>query len=419
MDALKEQNEKLKQKILTTVQNKFPKEKIYFLPSVSRTNELLCGREALDKACLFEQVAMDLDKDERKQIHLSENRIYVSLRRRELDGGCAPFLPEKVFQESLDRARQFNENLSLSSVAEINEFLRKEGEVSLVEVCENRLREQLVLGVKKILERKVRIIAISGPSSSAKTTTANKLRLGLLGKGLRPLRISLDDYYWLPKDAPRNKDGTRDVESVDSLDKEELQKELASLIRGIPTKLRTYHFKDKTADFKREETLSFDQPIILEGIHALNPSLLERLDSDLIYRIYVSPLPQVSLDPLNYFSLSDIRLLRRLVRDERTRNASYEETLRMWDSVREEEFKSIYKSQENADFVFDSFFPYEIGVLKKVSLKKLESIQEDSPYFSKAQELIKDLTPFRSVSLGIIPIDSSFREFIGKGVFKG
>lgn len=416
---LKTSNDNLKKEILTLTEKLYPENRFYFLPSISRTNELLSKDKDKNFSKIYQMLMEKLAENKKQRIHFYDNRIFLSLCRKELNDGYAPFLSEPIFEESLQRTRTFNENVGLSSMQEINEFLKTEGEVSLVEVSEDRLREQMVLAVNKVIERKARVIAISGPSSSSKTTTANKLRLALLSKGLRPLRISLDDYYWLPKDAPRNRDGTRDVESINSLDRNELQNEISSLLSGKKTKLRTYHFKDKSADYLREETLSLNQPIILEGIHALNPLLLNQIKSSLIFRIYVSPQPQIIITPSNPFQMSDIRLLRRLVRDKRTRGASYEETLSMWDKVRNEEFSSIYKGQENADFVFDSFFPYEVGVLKRLALPGLKAISKNSPYYGKAASLMEEIKDFKSVHVGIIPIDSSFREFIGKGVFKG
>lgn len=396
-------------------------------PSISRTYEMVFskdGRQVRPDDGFLKKIKEEYESTHANDrfnpvFHIVDNGIYVSYPRHEFDGDVAPFKQEAVFHESLERARKFNDTTGLSSIDGINDFIDRYGDVDFIQMCEMRMQMQMSKIVEKISNRNVNVIAVSGPSSSGKTTTANKIRIGLMAVGYRPLRLSLDDYYLKPEDCPVGPDGKKMLESIEALDLGELRHEIESLLSGKRTKLRTFDFKTKEVHFDREETWDPSQPIIIEGIHALNKRLLEGIEATHAFRVYISPHPQVCIDDKNVFPFSDVRLLRRLIRDEKTRSTSFEESLGMWNSVRNEEFVTIYSGEENADFVFDSFYPYELCAMHQMVVPKLKLISKDSKYYEQAQRLIRNLDNLREINLDNIPVNSTIREFIGGGSFKG
>lgn len=404
-----------------------PGRKVVLFPSVSRSYEpVVKGREGYraltqEESFSLEKALGEIARSDGLSVRFQriEGSSYVSYPRRECGGDLPCFRDEPVFRKALKRSRTFGFLTGLDSFRGIEDFIGANGVVALIEVCENRYREQILKIAEEIAEKKIRFVAVSGPSSSGKTTTANKLVLALLGKGIRPLRISLDDYYLLPKDCPKNPDGTRDVESLASLDVEEFQREMLSLLALKETALRTFRFFDHTVSYDRIARLAPGQPVILEGIHALNPRLLSGIPKELLYTVYICPQPQLSIGDFNPFPLSEVRLLRRLVRDERTRSTSFDETLSMWEKVRAEEFKSIYPGEENASYAFDSFFPYELSALKGDAIPSLEKIPESSPFHPWAKRMVKTLSLLPDLPLSLVPVDSTVREFAGGGSFHG
>ena len=430
-EQLEEYKEELRNVLNQTTKLVDPAMELVIYPSISRTYELCFLKDKkqidLDKNFIFyfEKEFKKISKtnsiisDGFYQMNYIDNRIYVSYPRKELDYKIASFHQEPVFQEALIRARSFGNSTGLSSIEGINNFIDTYGEVDLIQIGEAKMQMQMSKIIEMISKENIKFISISGPSCSGKTTTANKLRIGLMSVGLNPLRISLDDYYYLPSQCPLNPDGTRNLESIDSLDIKEFQKEMISLLLGKETNLRTFHFKDKTADFNRVAKLNSNQPIIIEGIHGLNPKLWEGIDPSIIFKIYISPQPQISITNLKPFPFSEARLLRRLVRDEISRSTSFEETFSMWSKVREEEFETIYAGEENANFVFDSFYPYELSVMKELATPNLMNFRKASPYYEYAQSLCNNLKQIKTIDIKKIPVNSTFREFIGGGLYKG
>lgn len=417
----------LRKNIVEISQKLDPSLKVTIYPSISRTYELYFtkdGKEykpskAFVNDFLNERKNYCDGEEFKSQFHIYNGRIYVSYPRHENNGKPAPFSEEKVFQDSLDRARYFNNAAGVSSIEGINSFIEKYGDIDFVQVCEMKMQMQMSKIIEMISSRNIKVITVSGPSCSGKTTTANKIRVGLMALGYKPLRISLDDYYLKPENCPKNLDGTRDLECLEALDIKELQLEIASLLSGKKTKLRTFNFKTKEICFEREETWDPSQPIIIEGIHALNKKLLANIDPSILFRVYISPHPQVIVNDSFVFPFSDVRLLRRLIRDKHSRSTSFEESLGMWDKVRDEEFITIYSGEENADYVFDSFYPYELNAMNQLVVPQLKQIPKDSPSYDHVQRLIKNLKDLKTIDLTRIPVNSTIREFIGGGSYKG
>jgi uridine kinase len=255
---------------------------------------------------------------------------------------------------------------------------------------------------------------VAGPSSSGKTSFANRLLFELMSKGLRPIRISIDDFY-IPRDIL--KPGT-DLESVDALDVPFFNKVITDLVSGEEVSLPTYDFKSGNRLFQKPIRLEDSQPMIIEGIHALNPLLTEAILTVQKYRIYIAPQPQVNLDYHTPMSMTDMRLLRRIARDSRTRNSSASDTIRMWPNVRGGEFKYIYPTQENADYVFDSFMHYELSALRNIVLPLLEKVAPEEPEYQTARRLMQMVRYFLPIPIEDIPCNSLMREFVGGTSFK-
>ncbi len=340
--------------------------------------------------------------------------------RSEFDGKIPPFKDEPMFSSTLQGSNSWSELVKLSDVGHINDTNKIKDSNTLINICENRHNRMLVQLGDKIESNidEIRLICVAGPSSSGKTTFADRLTHELLSRGIHPVRISIDDYYKRREDVPKDDDGNYDFESLEALDVDLFNKQLLSLLSGEEVSLPSFDFKSNERIFNRKVKINKEDPIIIEGIHALNEELTPYIPKNIKFKIYISPQAQINLDFENPISLTDIRLIRRIVRDFKYRNSSAEDTISMWPSVRRGEFQWIYKTQEDADFVFDSFLNYEFGVMKKYALPLLKKVDVDGPYGNDAQRLIKLLKYFTDVNEKYIPCTSLLREFIGGSSYR-
>ena len=238
-----------------------------------------------------------------------------------------------------------------------------------------------------------------------------------MSRGLRPIRLSIDDYYLPRGQAPKDEDGKPDLESIYALDIELFNQNMLDLINGEKVQLPKFDFNTGKRVPGRVLQVEDDQPIIIEGIHALNEQLTTLIPKHQKYKIYISPQAQINLDDQNPISLTDLRLLRRLVRDKKFRNASAVETMSMWPSVRKGEFTWIYDTQESADYVYNSVLSYELPVMRKHALPVLNEIDRESEYWPLAERLIRMLKYFVDLDEEWIPSNSLMREFIGGSCF--
>ncbi len=346
--------------------------------------------------------------------------IIIQYPRPEAGGIIPPFEDAPTFGKTLKRAHQWAKDTGCDTIVGINKRFEKDGDIDFITLCEQRHNRQLCeLGQMIEDDREnIRLICIAGPSSSGKTTFANRLRIELLSRGINPIRISMDDYY-LPRDlAPKDENGEPDLESVEALDIELFNQNMADLIAGMEVQLPKFDFKLGHRVPGRILKVPTDQPIIIEGIHALNEVMTQSVPSHQKFKIFIAPQAQVNIDNHNPLSLTDLRLLRRIVRDYQFRNASAIDTMSMWASVRKGEFKWIYKTQEGANYVFNSFSSYELSVMKKYAMPLLEVIDIESPYFPVAERLIRMLKFFDDMPDKWVPCNSIIREFIGGSCYE-
>lgn len=353
-------------------------------------------------------------------IHNYKIRLYspgflVQYPRSECNGKIPTFEDAPTFGRVLKESHDWAKIVGLNTVAHVNEEIEKNGPVELINVCEARHNRQLCeLG--QLIEddiKNIRLICIAGPSSSGKTTFANRLRIELLSRGIKSVRISIDDYYKDKNEIPFGEDGEQDFETIEALDIDYFQQDIINLIAGEEVEIPRFDFRLGHRVPGRKLKLTAEQPIIIEGIHALNEQLTSSVPKSDKFKIFISPQAQMNLDDHNPLSLTDIRLLRRIVRDQKFRRSPAEETFSMWPKVRAGEFKWIYPTQEGSDYVFNSFLPYEIAIMKKHAMPLLSSIPNESPFFPDAERLLRMLKYFTDLSDDWVPSNSLMREFIG------
>jgi len=296
-------------------------------------------------------------------------------------------------------------NGNITNFIRMNEVVQND---NLMDICESIVND---------LDN-VKLVLIAGPSSAGKTTTANKFCLYLKSKGLNPHILSTDDYFYDRKDTPKDENGEYDFESIDAIDLNLFNQQLTDLIDGKEVDVPIYNFIKGEKEFGvRKVKLEKKDILIIEGLHTLNEKLTSSVPRDNKVKIYISPFTPLSIDNYNHISTSDVRLLRRMVRDNRTRGKKVEDTLQMWDKVRRGEEIYVFPYQDEADYIFNTAFIYEIGVLKVYAESLLYAIDSSSKYYEEARRLIRFLKIFLPIPADAVPQDSILREFIGKSCF--
>lgn len=317
----------------------------------------------------------------------------------------------KIFSESSEWA----EILDLSYVSSLNEKVNNNTIDDVIKVSE-ALHEKKIAKIADTIceDTDINIILIAGPTSSGKTTFANRLAVQLKVNGKRPVSISIDDYFVNREDSPLNEDGTFNFETIDSVDLKLLNKDLTRLLEGETVELPRFNFITGQREMSGKYIkVDKDHPIIVEGIHGLNPRLTRDIPEKNKYKIYISALTQLNIDAHNRIATTDTRLIRRMVRDVKYRGNGPLRTFELWSGVRSGEEKYIFPYQEEADIMFNSALVYELAVLKKYIVPLLQEIENDSIYYSEAKKLIKFLQYFVDiVNEEDIPPQSLLREFI-------
>lgn len=349
--------------------------------------------------------------------------IIIQYPRYELDAEIPEFVEESTYGKTLKNAYNWSSKAKLQTIVDINHQVESHNIVDFIQMCEAKHNNMLAKLGSFIEEdiNDIRLIAIAGPSSSGKTTFCNRLRIELLSRGINPVMISMDDYY-LEKDLIckiQNKPLEElDLEHINCLDIDLFNKDLFDLINGETVTLP--HFNFQTGKREKGKTIKVDanSPIIIEGIHALNEKLTASIPKHQKYKIYIAPQVQINIDDHSPLNTTDLRLIRRIVRDMQFRNCPAANTIKMWQSVRNGEFKWIYPNQEGANFVFNSELSYELCVLRTLALPALREIKPNEPEYLVANRLIKYLKYFRPIDdQSAIPTNSLIREFIGGSCF--
>lgn len=323
----------------------------------------------------------------------------------------------KIFKE----AETWGEILDVGYVGALNDKASNGEMADIIRISEALHEKKIAYIADKICEDpKRRIILIAGPSSSGKTTFAQRLSIQLRVNGKRPVSISLDDYFVNREDTPLDENGDYDFESIEAIDIKLFNENLLGLMNGKEVELPTFNFMTGKREYLGKKLkIDKDNPVIIEGIHGLNEKLTSYIDSKYKFKIYVSALTQLNIDSHNRIPTTDNRLIRRLVRDHKYRGSDAVKTLKQWDSVRRGEEMNIFPFQEEADAMFNSALVYELSILKRYAVPLLNEVKRDSEYFAESKRLLKFLSYFKDFDgESIIPNTSIIREFIGGSCFR-
>lgn len=323
----------------------------------------------------------------------------------------------KVFKE----AKIWGQIMDVANVGALNKKIENKSIDEMIIINEALHEKRIAYLADEIINGKdIKIVLIAGPSSSGKTTFANRLSIQLKVNGKKTYAVSLDDYFVDRELSPKDENGEYDFETINALDLKLFNEHLLSLMAGETVNIPVYNFIKGKREYTREPiTLSKDHIIIVEGIHGLNEDLTKHIPNEYKYKIYISALTQLSIDNHNYIQTSDLRLIRRMVRDNERRGNDAKRTLELWDSVVRGAEKYIFPYQENADFIFNSALVYELCILKKYALPLIDKIEENSEYYSQKQRLSKFLSYFDEIKdESIIPNTSILKEFIGGSCFE-
>ena len=331
----------------------------------------------------------------------------------------APFEPSGKLFYTLKRSREWGKMLEIDTVGALNDAITAGRTQDIILTQEALFEEQIGNLADEILKSgKKKFVMIAGPSSSGKTTFSHRLSIQLTAKGLKPHPFPLDDYYIDRARCPRDENGELDLECLEALDVELFNHDMNELLAGKRVNLPIFNFKTGKREYKdKYMQLGPDDVLVIEGIHGLNDKLSYSLPVESKYKIYISALTQLNIDEHNCLPTTDGRLLRRIVRDARTRGASAKDTIAMWDSVRRGEEKYIFPFQEGADAMFNSELIYELAVLKLYAEPLLFAIDRDSEEYLEAKRLLKFLDYFLPMPGDMIGQNSILREFIGGSCF--
>ena len=337
------------------------------------------------------------------------------------DPGVLPQMTrqDKMFEIFREHHR-WQEIMGLRTVGDFNEMVKKGQATNLINVSEALQEKKLTEIADEIASRKdVKLVLLAGPSSSGKTTTCKRLSIQLLANGIKPLQISLDDYFVDREHTPKDDKGEYDYESIYALNLKLINDQFNALFRGEEIELPKYNFQTGRSEKSGKKLrMQPNNVLVVEGIHALNPELTAQIPEAQKFRVYVSALTTILLDDHNYLPTTDNRLLRRIIRDYKYRGVNAQETIHRWPSVRAGENKWIFPYQENADVMFNSAMLFELAVIKQQAEPLLEQVPENCEEYSEAYRLRKFLKYFQPIPNRDIPPTSLLREFLGGSSFK-
>lgn len=353
------------------------------------------------------------------EIYPYEDGVILQLPSKSSPNVVPPFKDSPKFVKALRDTSDWGASIGISNVGDLNEAICTESVADVVLLQEAAMEGRIAEIARDIISKPGRkFIMIAGPSSSGKTSFSYRISIQLKALGLKPHPIGLDNYYKNRSECPKDENGEYDFESIDALDVEGFNKDMLALLSGETVEIPTFNFKTGQREYKGDyKRLDENDVLVIEGIHGLNEKMSYALPAESKYKIYISALTSLNVDEHNRISTTDVRLLRRMVRDNRTRGTSASGTLAMWKSVRRGEEKNIFPYQESADAVFNSALIYELAVLKLFAEPLLFGISKEDPQYLEAKRLLKFLDYFLGVTSEGLPNNSLIREFVGGSVF--
>ncbi|ENZ02622.1 hypothetical protein HMPREF1092_01857 [Clostridium thermobutyricum] len=434
----KEEVEKIKERMIEIINSDLPIEKNSF--TKKEAIELFDKEGMDDKVSLLK--SMELDSIDLYKIGdrydyfyglmANSTGIIKTFDLKYYEPGFILRYPER---EDLDNLPEFKEQkklfnifyetekwLGILEVGDVGSLNKKieDGKIRELVMVSEALHEKKIAYIADNITNKhgVKMVLIAGPSSSGKTTFSKRLSIQLRVNGFVPVPISLDDYFVNREDNPKDENGEYDFESILSLDLKTLNEHFIKLLNGEEVEIPSYNFKTGRREWHGNKLrLPKNGILIVEGIHALNPKLTEKVKEENKYKIYISALTQLNLDNHNRIHTTDVRKIRRIVRDYLSRGYGGEDTLKMWPSIKRGEKKNIFVYQEDCEDMFNSTLVYELSVLKPFALKELNKIKKDSPVYAEAYRLKSFLSFFKEIPMEYVPENSIFREFIGGSCF--
>lgn len=348
-----------------------------------------------------------------------EEGMILLLPEREEPERLPEFVPRKKLFHTLMSTGEWGKEMGIDTVGDLNDQICQ-GNISDMILVQEALQERRIGEIARDIARRggVKFVMIAGPSSSGKTTFSHRLSIQLRTYGMKPHPIALDNYYVNHDQTPLDDAGKPDYECLEALDVEQFNRDMSDLLAGKSVQLPTFNFKTGRREYvSKPTTLGEEDILVIEGIHGLNERMSYTLPAESKYKIYISALTALNIDEHNRIPTTDNRLLRRMVRDARTRGTSADQTIAMWDSVRRGEEKYIFPYQEEADAMFNSAMLYELAVIKQYAEPLLFNIKKGEPEYHEAKRLLKFLEYFLGVSSEELPSNSLCREFVGGSCF--
>ncbi|HJC62210.1 MAG TPA: nucleoside kinase [Candidatus Blautia merdavium] len=353
------------------------------------------------------------------ELYPYDEGLVLQLPEREKPEEVPPFAPRpKIFQVQKESA-SWGEMIQADTVGDLNEQITTKGANELILIAE-ALQESKISQIAEqiVKDKKKKFIMIAGPSSSGKTTFSHRLSIQLAAHGLKPHPIGVDNYFVNREDTPLDENGNYNFECLEAIDVKQFNEDMNRLLRGEKVAMPTFNFKTGLREYRGDQLqLGKEDVLVIEGIHCLNDRLSFSLPVESKFKIYISALTQLNIDEHNRIPTTDGRMIRRIVRDARTRGSSAKATIAMWNSVRRGEEENIFPYQESADVMFNSALIYELAVLKLYAEPLLFSIRQGEPEYDEAKRLLKFLDYFVGVPSEAIPHNSILREFVGGGCF--
>lgn len=348
-----------------------------------------------------------------------DNGFLLILPKRNKPDTIVPFEPREKLFAAFQEANGWGIRMGIDTVGALNEAIAA-GDLNDLVLVQEALQEKKIAQIaEQILAReRVKFVMIAGPSSSGKTTFSHRLSIQLRALGMRPHAIAVDDYFVNREDTPRDENGDYNFECLEAIDVKQFNEDMLALLRGEEVELPTFNFKIGKREYKgNKKKLGPEDILVIEGIHGLNDALSQALPREKKFKIYISALTEINIDEHNRIPTTDGRLLRRIVRDARTRGSSAERTINMWASVRRGEEENIFPFQEECDVMFNSALTYELAVLKQYAEPLLFAVPVTSPAYNEAKRLLKFLDYFLGAACDNIPQNSIMREFVGGSCF--
>lgn len=353
------------------------------------------------------------------ELYPYDNGLVLQLPTQANPSEVPPFCPRpKIFRIQKESER-WGETMQADTVGALNEQIVKKGASQLLLIAEALQESKISQIARTIAENKdKKFVMIAGPSSSGKTTFSHRLSIQLSAHGLRPHPIAVDNYFVNRPDTPLDENGNYNFECLEAIDVKQFNEDMVRLLKGEEVELPYFNFKTGQREYRGDYLkLGKEDVLVIEGIHCLNDKLSSSLPTESKFKIYISALTQLNIDEHNRIPTTDGRLIRRIVRDARTRGASAKQTIAMWNSVRRGEEENIFPYQESADVMLNSALIYELAVLKLYAEPLLFSIEPGEPEYNEAKRLLKFLDYFLGIPGESIPSNSILREFIGGGCF--